>query len=219
MDNKSKRRLGQFIISVILTLTGCNYADPELEKEYLIALNTFDKSLVDHFPKRVTYLYSTLYHSQDKIHSHPGIWFKTKIDGDKLDSLIQVYDKTSIAKYKPADSCLLVLESHLTDENWFKYDKSLRVSPKLDIPNRDCHTDKFPIPKFWSGGLFETKDTEVGLTNDYELYVLDSKAGLFMDADSLPNGKYTYKGWEHGFTKGVAVDKDDRLVIFWFDIW
>lgn len=114
---------------------------------------------------------------------------------------------------------MLVLESHLTEENWLNYDKSLRVSPKLIIANKDCYIDKFPIPKFWTSGFFETNNTQVGLTNDYELFVLESKSGLFMHADSLPNGKYTYSGWEHGFTKGVAVDKDDRLVTFWFDIW
>lgn len=90
MDNKSKRRLEQLIFAVIVSLTGCNYADPVLEKEYLKALSTYDIPLVDHFPKRITYLYSTLHHSQDKIHSHPGIWLKTKMDSDKLDSLVQV---------------------------------------------------------------------------------------------------------------------------------
>ena len=51
------------------------------------------------------------------------------------------------------------------------------------------------------------------------MYVLESEKGIFMIPEKLPNGVYTPKGWEHGYSKGVAINNETGAVIYWADIW
>lgn len=196
-----------------------SYSDPIFTMAYEDGLKKFESTFVDHFPKDVNSVNSTLHVSEDISTSHPGIWLKTEIDRKYADTLLNFLKAKSIASYSPSDSCLLVVDSHLTEDNWLKYDKTERNGREVKIVNKDCHKEMFPVPKFWSGRRFETKDTKAGIENTYRLFVLDSKPGQFRNSDSLPNGKYTYQGWEHGYSKGIAVDREREQVIFWFDIW
>jgi hypothetical protein len=196
-----------------------HYSDPGFTMAYEDGLKNFESAFVDHFPKDFNSENSTLHLSDDINTSHPGIWLKTEIESSYADTLLNFLQAKSIASYSPSDSCLLVVDSHLTEDNWLTYDKTERNGREARIINKDCHKGVLPVPKFWTGGLFETKDTKVGIKNTYRLFVLDSKSGPFRNLDSLPNGKYTYQGWDHGYTKGIALDRDREQVIFWFDIW
>jgi hypothetical protein len=219
-----KSMLGFILTIAVTTLLFYLYfnkrhTDPFFLIEYNEGLQHFDAKFVEHFPTNFATNSSRLSISEDRGISHPGVWLKTKLDKEAVDTLFRYLKSVAVASYDPSDSCLIIVDSHLTDGNRLTYDKTSRNSPELRIDKKDCQHNMLAVPKFWSHGMFESNATRVGLAKTYQLFVLDAKAGLFMGLDSLPNGKYTPEGWQHGYSRGVALDRVNEQAIFWFDIW
>jgi hypothetical protein len=201
---------------ILLIQFCCSSGDKELK--FAEGIEYFEDDFTAHFPKRVPEIYSQLVVSQDLSGSHPHVWLLYYMEQSKLDSIQSVLEDQAVAIYNSNDSCLLVIDKHLNESNWIDYDKWARVPKKLDYGDRPCHKDKLPVPNFYSKTWRETDETLTGLEN-YKLYVLVAKSGVFMDSTKLPNGLYTPEGWEHGYSKGVAIDKQNSAIIYWADIW
>jgi hypothetical protein len=216
-------KIEQLILLFALGLQfSCDSQSPQLRdfnSGYLQNKKYFNESFIDHFPKEIESLPSVFELSRDIRRSHPSLKLKTFYDSPVISSIHEKIKQIAIAKYNSSDTCLLLIDKHLAENNWRKYDKTLRVGPEVENINLDCHRGKFPIPKFWRNRWRENNETQIGLNPGYTLYVLEAKAGTFMDESELPNGKYTPFGWEHGYTKGIAINEEENSVIYWFDIW
>jgi len=54
--------------------------------------------------------------------------------------------------------------------------------------------------------------------NQATIYVLGAEKGKFITNEFLvPNGVGLPDGWEHGYTKGIAIQ--GRTVAYWLEIW
>ena len=54
---------------------------------------------------------------------------------------------------------------------------------------------------------------------DFEIYVLESKFGNhFKEFNLKPNSQMPVN-WKNGYSKGFAVDKLNKIVIYWGIIW
>ncbi len=209
-------------IVLIFISTTCDFQSAqlnELNESYSKFRESYKPIFVDHFPEKIAKLPAKFYNSRDTRRSHPGFRLRVILDWDEI-SKIQSHLKTNAkAIYKSEDDCLLLIDAHITEENRLKFDKNLRYGPVLQDIDRPCHANKYPVPKFWQKGWNESDETLIGLKPGYILYVIEAESGIFLDRDKLPNGKYTPFGWEHGFTKGIAINKNEKSVIYWFDIW
>ncbi len=210
------------LIQLSFLMIGCHSTNAqwnELDEVYSDGIKKFQAEFIDHFPKTIVAQESSVLVSEDISITHKKIWLKTHYSSKELDSLISYVTLKAKSIYHSDDSCLLVIDSHLTNENYLKYDKSLRVSPNVNVSTPNCSIGYFPVPKFWKNKWFETGKTKIGLDTTYVIYIIDSKPGVFAETKELTNGKYTPSGWEHGYSKGVAIDKARESVLFWFDIW
>jgi len=135
-----------------------------------------------------------------------------------FDSIQNAVEQKAIGSYSSEDSCLVVVDKHLNEDNWFKIKKDVRNPKPISYEDKECHEGKLPVPNFYGEWWSETEETLTKLKG-YQLYVLEAESGKFMDEEKLPNGMYTPKGWEHGYSKGVAINKETGTVIFWADIW
>lgn len=206
----------------LIFIGGCNLSTGqlrELNKFYMDQVRAFDPKHVDHFPQALKSTSALVLHSQDIFISHRKVWLKVSFTPSEIDSIITKASEKSMAIYDSDDSCLLVIDSYLNQQNYLKYDKTIRKAPWGNLPVEECNKNKLPVPKFWDRLWSETDKTKIALNPNYKLYILDSKKGLFMDEKLLPNGKLMPSGWEHGYTKGWAINKESSSVIFWFDIW
>ena len=54
----------------------------------------------------------------------------------------------------------------------------------------------------------------------FNLYILDAKSGIYF-RPNLDEELDTYmpEYWEHGYSKGFAVNKEKDIVIYWIVIW
>ncbi len=206
------------LILVPIILMGCNNEAEEKLEFKPEMINYFPAGTINHFPKKVPKYNTTSAISQNKSDSHPYIWVRFTADQQKFDSIYNNASKIAIASYQSEDSCLVVIDKHLREDNWYKYDKTLRVPVDKPYNDKQCELGKFALPNFYSEGFRETGKSLTGVIG-YKMFVFEAKPGLYMDSAKLPNGLYTPKGWKHGFTKGVALRKTDNSVIYWFDIW
>jgi hypothetical protein len=212
----------KIVFILLLSIYSCTTSPAQLERinrEYRNTLAKYPKEYTNHFPDSVCDISYNVLFSENISISHPKIWLKLRFEEAVIDSLSRIFSVMSIGTYSPDDTCLLVIDRHLTEDNWLQYDKSVRNEKKLVLKEKACYEHKLPLPKFWRESWIETKKNDVGLNNEYILYVLDAKSGVFLNKDVLPNGKYSPLNWIHGYSKGVAINRNSRTVIYWFDIW
>ena len=211
-----------FALIIVLSLKSCGSKSSqigELNKAYRRDKGYFDSKYLTHFPEKIERLPVMFELSKNITRSHPGFRLKASSIPSDIDSVASKLEEIAIAKYMSTDSCLLLIDNHLNIDNWIKYDRTLRVGPKIENINLDCHQGKYPLPKFWQKEWKESDETQLCLSPDYVLYVLDAKPGVFIDKSQLPNGKYMPMHWEHGYTRGIAINAITNTIIYWFDIW
>jgi hypothetical protein len=107
--------------------------------------------------------------------------------------------------YNISDSCMILLHSEIIDGRerlWFENNKCNEITNKFPIPNFD----------FLKESRLETYNTSA------TFYVLDAVPGKFLTDDILAAGiSYLPKKWEHGYTKGIVICKNE--IMYWLNVW
>lgn len=181
--------------------------------EYSAELNFFGDSLTDHFPKyeprnvrKSSHLDTGCYHNTL---SYQIALFDVKT---RIDSILNLYKDKFIGIYKATDSCLLVVNDYVTDENCgdpFRAGESTFIN--------GCSEKFYPVLNFWSDEM-QTNETRSKLPKDFVFYVIDSKAGVYskkinLEQSSMP--EYI----RHGFSRGYAISKEKNILIYWVVVW
>ena len=202
----------------LIALFSCNNVNKvnsakEDSDEYSKILRFFGDSLVNHFPKEEPTKINTT-QNMDTFCYHNTLSFDLTLYDAKniIDSTLNFYSKQPIVQYKSNDICLIVVNDYLTIYNSgdpFRAEKSTYFN--------GCSKDKLPIPNFFFNNL-ASSETRCRLPKDYMLYVIDSKVGLFSkkintEQSSLPNHI------RHGYSKGLAINKEKNIINFWVIVW
>lgn len=204
------------IVLFLLVFTSCELRYKEIQ--YPKEVQYFDSSFYQHFPTRVPNAYSQLTVSQNLSNSHPHIWLLCYDSDEHLDSLDRAL-KSKYKSYLSEDSCLTVIEEHLNPKNWTEYDKS-KYKPRIyEYRPPNCETGTPPMPKFYKDNWYQTNTTKIGLNPGWVLFVIEADSGIFMDRDKLPNGVNTPIEYEHGISKGIALNNEKNAIIYWADVW
>jgi len=214
------RILNICFLAVIL-FVGCNdsksqkqeqFIIKQIDKEYQERKTFFNKEFVNHFPARLDSNYITF---TDCVSPEVGPLTLRLINKiDKSEDINKLIDG-AIAKFVANDSCMLIINRFATRDRFYK----IKLSNKEQkLINRNCYIGKIPIPNFWDSKII-SDSTESRLPADFIIYVLDSKAGRFVSSDLLTDGSFMPDVWKNGFSKGIAVSKKRKIVIYWVDIW
>ena len=139
-----------------------------------------------------------------------------KVKEEEEKKIIDLLKKYSLKIYNSSDSCLLVL-NRFSDSSNYGYPKIECIDTSKII--RECYKDKYPVPTFYNQNVFYTSETAYHLTNDFTIYVFESKKGIFLPKEQLPKNKYMPEEWEHGISKGVALSEKQNVIIYWLIIW
>jgi len=214
MKNHKKRFL--ILSFALILLSSCyDYNDPysQIEK----SLSNFDSGLVSHFPRnRTKYVFQSSSltviadtNSKDRF----GVWARVRYrisERIDIDSLINMYSSSAIKECYHNDSCNLLLPRKALFYN------TIGESEVLPCSNSEAI---IPVP------LFEAELQDLNLEDlkylpeSYTLYVLGAKPGKYVHENLLMEEGYMPEGWEHGYTKGVAINKEKREAIYWIEIW
>ena len=188
---------------------GMTEMQKDLKKEYFDAKIKIDKKYTSHFPNDLiidsSFFLTT--NSENKI----LILENRVIDIKSIEKLIP----QAKAIYNSTDSCQLILDRFNTNQYFdltklTDYDKSL-----IDRP---CYKDKLPIPNFRDSKFAD--DSTGLLLPGFTIYVLEAKQGMYYkpDPEYEPN-TYMPQYWNHGYSKGFALNYKKDIVIYWIVIW
>ena len=182
----------------------------KVNKEYKKSLAFYKDSFVDHFPKKLNNNYITY---TESVSPEAGLIrldliYKYTVDNN--------FEQEAIAKYSSTDTCLLIANRFANRDN-YSYNIVLNHEDSLKI-NRECYRNKYPIPNFWHND-YTTDKTACKLPKDFNIYVLNAKAGRFLKDKYLTDESYMPKSWKNGYSKGVAISEDRGVIIYWIIIW
>lgn len=167
-------------------------------KEYSITFNTVPVNNI----ARTEYVYFYL-----KIKNTLGVHFKDSI------SQISVYNTVF------SDSCNISPLIYQKNDSYYNQEGKNWLYAKWKERVTTCKDTVLPIPSFI--GVYNQDDSYKqgrGLPDVYEIFVLESKQGREFADKYYENVNYQLpSGWEHGFTRGVAIS--EKTVIYFFTAW
>jgi hypothetical protein len=200
-----------------LSFISCNNYENEATLKYQEKLKLFPSFLVDFFPDTLSGKYSTIVNVDT---TSQCIYFMNyDFESKDLTKLQKYLAKKSTQNYVPSDTSLVTIKT----ESVIYWDDSKKVFYKEIIKN---NTYYYPIPFFEkeefrgiginSEKIYSNINTS-GLSDDFVIYILDRKSGLYWKG--LKPNKYMPIGWKNGYSKGICINKNQKIVIYWVIIW
>lgn len=221
MENQSKysKLLLVICVCIIFLLISCNSKNSTdsyfSTDQYKQELEEFPHFLVDFFPDSISNIYSIEKNIDVTNECIYYINFEFESTPTETELILNKYQR-KIKKHLAADDSTIIAIKRL----------SLRdKSEKIIFPflNGD---ELYPIPYFESANLsyidIKNEDiysdkTKSGLSDNFNIYVLDSKPGIYWDG--LKPLNYMPEGWKNGYSKGFCINEKIGVIIYWLIIW
>jgi hypothetical protein len=187
-----------FLLIMLLTQCG-DKRRREFFENYVKARMEFPVGLTDHFPYELKSIGQLSAITPSGAYGHDMAFFCLAIKSDSLDVIDTKtrLEKVNAKEYEPNDSSLII------------------VGDTVDYSQK---TKGVPIPSFYN---YE-KDfglNSVRLDNDFRIYVLESKSGEYMDKENLTKDNKFPPNWRNGFSRGLAINEQEKTIIYWLTIW
>ncbi len=126
--------------------------------------------------------------------------------------------------YKYEGKVKLIVDSLIDKSvNYVNYDDTcniilpIRYYRNIDIGKpvvSECHGSSVVISSFVEAKQFLSLDL-----SKFTFFILEVEQGKFLKEEDLFDEGVMPSPWTHGYTKGFALNKNDKMVIFWIDIW
>ncbi len=209
-----------FLTIMSLLLNNCDRRTENIiNQEYSTAKSFFPEVFVDHFPKKLSNEIGVSICSLTETSSTmPLCLIVTDKICNKSDSLyISSLIDHSVVEYIPSDSSLLIVDRFRNQANELEFDLILSSCDSTYI-DCDRYVGKLPVPNFFFS-KYHSLEYENRLSDDFRIYVLESKSGKYWDKEKLKDEIYMPVGWEHGYSKGIALNVVENIIVYWFIIW
>lgn len=204
----------------MLFFTGCSQTQKssDFALDYEGCKNNFNKELIDHFPEKMDNSDHSAYTCKTNVKkSNFGLLlYEYGVDLERIKLIENSAKARAISKYNSLDSCLLIVNRFETKETLEN-----NVSPEIlnkQLLNRGCYEGKFPVPNFVDYEKYNI-NSETKLDNGFDLYVIEAKPNYNFGHNELESNSQMPENWKNGYTKGVAINKEKNIVIYWGIIW
>lgn len=191
----------KLLLIAIALVASCHQSqDKKILTDYAESISSFSPDLVDHFPrnlsnKKISGIYVTS-PSGAYAENMAYLFLDFYSDSVELEGLLKKVMENNIKGYYPNDTSLIV------------------IGDTIDYSNQ---LSRVPVPSF----LCIEKDfglNSIRLSNDFLLFVLDAQSGEFVKVDYESRDKLPPQ-WKKGYSKGIAINKKKRNVIYWLVVW
>ncbi len=207
---------------MVCFIYSCNYLNNryhQINQRYKAeVLDVYDHKYIEHFPSKIEYL-PIGYRTRDTdIDMEQAAFLSVTYPTEVLNTIYNKLKNNSVAHYNANQNNLLIVNRFTNETNWDER-KNLVLQDTLKFYTEVVdYTGKFPVPNFWDDSE-NFGNTECNLAKDFELLILEAKAGKFLPDSCLVSGEYMPNNWKHGITRGVAISKERRKVIYWYVNW
>ncbi|WP_129583059.1 hypothetical protein [Flavobacterium cyanobacteriorum] len=184
--------------------------------DYLECKNKFPKRLVEYLPTKLTNTYCSYVCSEVVSRNDVGLKVNNyNVDISEIDSIATYLQSKSIAKYSSNDTCLLIVNRFETLDSYEnREDIIIKDSVKIE---RDCYKNLYPVPNFIEFRNHSAKELNIG--PDFDIYVLEAKSGNYFKEYNLKPNPQMPNNWKNGYSKGVALSREENTVIYWAIVW
>ena len=197
-----------FLLVFVFLVSSClNMIDPENQARYIESYNSFDKSLVDHMPKKLpnnltNHSWAPLKHITE-YGQYAEISVTLLYPKRKLQEIKESFIKN--AKYVGAsnDSCFVIVETIGRIAN--SQHDSIYCNELIPVSQNALYN-------------YESEEVSERKSN-IELVVLDFESGIFVDSDKLKPRESMPAGLKNGYSKGLAIDNNKQTIKYWLIIW
>lgn len=172
-----------------------------------------DSNLISHFP---SFLGDNDVYYNDVNLNINNISFQiysSNISSIKIDSIESKVKQQSKKSYSENDSCLFIVNKFLNEDNYLSDYKITKSDKSIQ-----CNKEYLPVPNFWNFKIYQGNNKSK-FSEDFHIYVLDAKPGIYWTKNALKPSESMPNGWENGYSKGVAISKEKRIIIYWLIIW
>ena len=215
MIESSRVNFCLIVIAVLMGNLKCNSQSRDYESQ----LKKIPSFLIDHFP--------------DKLQDDERSRFTTNTDTTSkcIDYILVEYGENAVQRFQKNNlryeeigrfnagdtNIITIIRETVTYWNPEKkryYTDSMQNKKRyLPIPFFERESESFSKEP---QAIYSDK-TYSGLSDDFIIYVYEFKPGKYWEG--LKTVDYMPKGWENGFSKGVAFSKSKNVVIYWFVVW
>jgi len=177
---------------------------------------TFDLNFVSHFPDKIVSEKNFIICNTNSEKNDVGMFL---IENGLIDLELKKIEKKaiklSVKVYKVSDSCLFIVNRFETE----KTKKEFEVPELSDstIIEKQCYKKLLPIPNFIEYSI--NYKTNFWNDKDFNIYVFDAKPGIYLDKFDLEPDAQMPKDWKNGYSKGIAINKKNKTIIYWGIIW
>ncbi|HCW07990.1 MAG TPA: hypothetical protein DGG95_11575 [Cytophagales bacterium] len=167
-----------------------NYSQVKLE---------FPHSLTDHFPNEFKTLgqIEAVTPGGAYAYNMAFLCLSLKADSTELIDLEARLKKASAKQFSPSDTSLIIVGDTVD------YSKKINGTP---IPSFSLYEKDFGL-------------NSVRLDKDFSIYVLESKRGEYMIKENLTTKNKVPDNWKNGFSRGLAINKEKKEVLYWLTMW
>ncbi len=211
------KKYSSLCLYLCLCFFSCNKHENNATIKYQKQLKQFPSNMVDFFPDTLSGKYSTIENIDTT--SQCIYYMYYDFEPKNIINLKKYLAQKSLQNYIASDTSLVTIKT----ESIIYWDNSKKVYYKKIFKN---NTNYYPLPffekeEFESIGInsenIYSNVSISGLHNDFVLYILDSKPGLYWKG--LKPNKYMPKGWKNGYSKGICVNEKKGIIIYWLIIW
>lgn len=206
------------LLVVFISACGQNSNKSNFEKNYKEYKQKFNEKLTDHFPdvihssEHLGFSYQTNY----KKNNIGLLLYEYGVDVSIIRSLEKSLKNIAISKSTSLDSCLLIVNRFETIETL----NDLEIPKILDseVIDKNCYKDKYPIPNFVDYEEYNSRRA-LRLDDGFDLYVLEAKPNMIYGPKDLGPSPQMPEKWKNGYSKGIAINKQKRIIIYWGIVW
>lgn len=191
---------------------GCdNSVDTSSYKKHL---NEVPEKFTSHFlkPERISGRYFTkISHTSEY---KPSKFVLTlKMAQSEFDSIKTMLDSAHYQRYSSNDSIPLIVNRPATPDNWI--DMSDR---RHEVSTQKYKGEKPPIINFYDHKEYDS-NSSTNLPDDYLVYVIEAEKGVHWDDKHHEENWFMPEEWKDGFSRGIALNDNSNIVIFWVVVW
>jgi hypothetical protein len=134
--------------------------------------------------------------------------YSVKTTTNEIDSLI----RSDIKKVDCDD--FVTVNYPANKDNWYKLPG---INKKFKV-NENVTNETVPLPNFYSS-KYHSKNTCTGLESNFQLYVKDFEFRKVLSDEHHQCSCYMKEGFTDGWSKGLAINHDEQIIIYWLLIW
>ncbi|RYY00808.1 MAG: hypothetical protein EOO53_21245 [Gammaproteobacteria bacterium] len=189
------------------------------DPDYKTRLTQIPQFLKDHFPDHLPKDGTSTLITNTDTTSHCIYYFLLQYGNDFVSQLDTTNIGQLLAIYDAADSNIISIKretvTYWNPEKKKSYTDKIRDN-KYYYPVPYFETNDLPFYKGDVKNIYSDK-TLSGLSEGFKIHVLDFKTGNYWQG--LKPLDYLPEGWQNGYSKGVAINKDKNVLIHWFIVW